>query len=82
MIKTLNKLARKPFQPDKKAPVLNLFVVAQSLSHVWLSATPWTAAYQISLSFTISGSLLKLMSIESMLPSNHLILCHLFSSCP
>ena len=34
MIKTLNKLARTPFQPDKKAPVLNLFVVAQSLSHV------------------------------------------------
>ena len=34
MIKTLNKLARKPFQPDKKTPVLNLFVVAQSLSHV------------------------------------------------
>ena len=40
------------------------------------SATPWTAAQQASLSFTISQSLLKLMSIESVMPSNHLILCH------
>ena len=47
----------------------------QSLSHVWLFATPWTAAHQASLSFSISPSLLKLMSIESMMPSNHLILC-------
>ena len=38
--------------------------------------TPWTATRQVSLSFTISQSLLKLMSIESMMPSNHLILCH------
>ena len=50
-------------------------VVAQSLSHVQLFATPWTAACQVSLSFTIFLSLLKLMSIESMMPSNHLILC-------
>ena len=48
----------------------------QSLSRVRLFATPWTAAPQASLSFTISQSLLKLMSIESMMPSNHLILCH------
>ena len=40
------------------------------------SAIPWTTAHQASLSFTISGSLLKLMSIESAMPSNHLILCH------
>ena len=40
------------------------------------SVTLWTAAHQASLSFTISWSLLKLMSIESMMPSNHLILCH------
>ena len=40
------------------------------------SATPWTAAHQASLSFTISWSLLKLMSIKSVMPSNHLILCH------
>ena len=39
------------------------------------SVTPWTAAHQASLSFTISQSLLKLMSIESVIPSNHLILC-------
>ena len=50
--------------------------VVQSLSHVQLFKTPWTAACQASLSFTISWSLLKLMSIESMMPSNHLILCH------
>ena len=47
----------------------------QLLSHVQLFATPWTAAHQASLSFTISQSLLKLMSIESVMPSNHLILC-------
>ena len=49
--------------------------VVQSLSHVGLLVTPWTAAHQASLSFTISQSLLKLMSIESVMPSNHLILC-------
>ena len=47
----------------------------QSLSHVWLFVTPWTAAHQASLSITNSQSLLKLMSIESVMPSNHLILC-------
>ena len=47
----------------------------QSLSRVRLFVTPWTAARQASLSFTISWSLLKLMSIESVMPSNHLILC-------
>ena len=51
-------------------------VHAQSLNLVRLFATPWTAAYQVSLSFTISQSLLKLMSIELVIPSNHLILCH------
>ena len=45
-------------------------------------ATPWTAACQASLSFTISQSLLKLMSIESVLPSNHLILCRLLLFSP
>ena len=48
----------------------------QSLSHVWLFATPWISARQASLSITNSRSLLKLMSIESVIPSNHLILCH------
>ena len=47
----------------------------QSLSHVQLFATPWAAAHQASLSITNSRSLLKLMSIESVMPSNHLILC-------
>ena len=50
-------------------------VVVQSLSLVWLFATPWTAACQVSLSFTISWSLLRFMSIELVMPSNHLILC-------
>ena len=48
----------------------------QSLSHVWLFATPWTAACQDSLPIANSQSLFKLMSIESVMPSNHLILCH------
>ena len=48
----------------------------QSLSRVQLFATPWTAARQASLSITNSWSLLKLTSIESVMPSNHLILCH------
>ena len=48
----------------------------QSLSHVRLFATPWTAARQASLSITNSRSLFKLMSIELVMPSNHLILCH------
>ena len=51
-------------------------IVAQSLSCVWLFATPWTAACQASLSFTISWSLLKFMSIESEMPSDNLILSH------
>ena len=56
--------------------VINLPVVVHSLSCVPLFATPWTAACQASLSFAISRSLLKLMSIKSVMPSNHLILCH------
>ena len=50
-------------------------VVVQSLSCVLLFATPWTAAHQVSLSFTISWSLLKLMSTELVMPSKYLILC-------
>ena len=57
------------------------FSSVQSLSRVWLFATPWTAACQASLFITNSWSLLKLMSIESVMPSNHLILCRSFSSC-
>ena len=57
-------------------------VVFQSLSRVWLFATPCTAAPQASLSFTISQRLLKLISIESVMPSNHLNLCHLLLLLP
>ena len=52
------------------------FSSLQSLSHVQLFVTPWTAAGQASLSITNFQSLLKFMSIESVMPSNHLILCH------
>ena len=53
-----------------------ILVSVQSLSRVWLFVTAWTAARQASLSITYSRSWLKLMSIESVMPSNHLILCH------
>ena len=51
-------------------------VVVESPSHVQLLATPWTAAHQASLSLTISQSFPKFMPIVSVMPSNHLILCH------
>ena len=51
------------------------FSSVQSLSHVWLVATPWIVAHQAFLSITNSQSSLKLMSIESVIPSSHLILC-------
>ena len=53
-----------------------IIVAVQSLSHVQLFATQWTATCQASLSFNISWSLLRLMSIESMMPSYHFTLCH------
>ena len=55
--------------------ILKYISSVQSLSHVWLFSTPWTAARQASLSITNSWSLLKLMSIELVVPSSHLILC-------
>ena len=58
------------------------FSSVQLLSCVQLFVTPWTAAHQASLSITNSWSLLKLMSIESGMPSNHLILCHLLLLLP
>ena len=61
--------------------ITNDLVGVQSLSRVWLFVTPWMVACQVSLSFTISWSLLKLMSIELMMPSSHLILCWPFSFC-
>ena len=59
-----------------------MFSSGQSLSHVRLFATPWTAACQASLSIANSRSLLKFMSIELVMPSNHLILCHLLLFLP
>ena len=64
------------------ATEVSLLLLVQSLCCVWLFATPWTAACQAPLSSTISQSFLKLISIESMMPSNHLILCCPLSSCP
>ena len=58
------------------------FSSVQSLSHVWFFVTPWTAACQASLSSTISQSLLRFMCIESVMFSNHLILCHLLLLLP
>ena len=61
---------------NESLTILSVVVVVQLLSRVLHFATPWTAAGQYALSFTISQSLLKLMSIESVIPSNHLVLCH------
>ena len=62
---------------EKSHKFLKLFVVVvQSLSLTQLFVTPWTAAHQAFLSFTISQSLLKLLSFDSVIPSNHIILCH------
>ena len=61
---------------DWQVDSLPLHTSIQSLSHVWLFATPWTAAHQAFLSITNPWSLLKRMSIEAVMPSNHLILCH------
>ena len=63
-----------PTEPPGKPNKLTLLLL--SLSRVQLSVTPWTAAQQASLSFTISWSLLRFMSIKLMMPSKHLILCH------
>ena len=64
------------FYGSKKDLQLIVVVVVQSLSRVQLFVTLWTAAHQACLSFTISLSLLKLMSIQSVIPPNHLVLCH------
>ena len=59
-----------------KKGLIYAFSSVQSVSHVWLFATPWIAARQASLSITNSWSSLRLTSIESVMPSSHLILCH------
>ena len=67
-----------PWEPHElyKKPNIHQFSSVQSLSCVWLFTTTWTAACQDSLSITNTQSLLKLMSIELVIPSNHLTLCH------
>ena len=66
----------------KYFPYCNLISSLQSLSRVWLFVTPWITACQASLSITNFRSLSKLMSIELVMPSNHLILCHLLLLLP
>ena len=61
---------------------LSYLAAVQELSLAWLFVTPWSAAHQASLSFSISRSLLKLTSIEFLMPSNHLILCRLLLPLP
>ena len=73
---------QQPFKTVFIFKLLYCLVVVQSLNHDQLFMTPWTAACQAYLSFTISQSLFKLMSIELMMPSNHLILCHLLLLLP
>ena len=70
----LRSLSCHPYSGICRCPCF-LFQSVQSLSHVQLFATLWTAAHEASLSITNSQSLLKLMSIESVMQSNHLILC-------
>ena len=69
-------------EPSSKGHGIPVSFAVQWLSHIWLSATPWTAAHQASLSVTNSQSLHKLMPIESVMPSNPLILCHILLFLP
>ena len=64
------------FHNSSQYTIIVVVVVVWSLSHVWLSVTPWTIAQQASLSFTVSWSLLKLTATEAGMLSSHLILCH------
>ena len=71
-----------PTEKEKCCTISLTFVVVQLLSHIRPFVTPWTAVHQASLSLTTSWSLPKLMSIESVVPSSHLILCHLLLLLP
>ena len=73
---------KKPIHRITSNGFFFVIVVVQSLSGVRLFGTPWTAAHQASLSFTTSQSLLRLMFIELVMPSNSLILCHLLLLLP
>ena len=72
-----NKTYLKFYFPQNFLMKLDWLVVVQSLSHVWPFATPWTTACQAFPSFTIFWSLLKLMSVESMMPSRLILCCPL-----
>ena len=74
LLKNLEVIISKPL--NKKNILGGKYVVVESPRHVQLFGSPWTTARQASLSFTISQSLPKFMSIELVMPSNHLILCH------
>ena len=78
--KKANDLLKQEFSQLQVSDMMSLIfcviIVVQLLSRVQLFVTPWIAAHQAFLSFTISWSVLKLMSIESLMLSNHLILCH------
>ena len=78
----LQSIGSQIFGQDWSNWAYTQFSSVQSLSPGPLFVTPWTAALQASLSITNSRSLLKLMPIKSVMPFNHLILCHPFSSCP
>ena len=69
-------LVRTVYSSSLVAQIVKKATSVQLLSCVWLFVTPWTAAQQASLSITSSWSLLRLMSIKMVMPSNHLILCH------
>ena len=75
----LNAILKTQAMKEKQ---INSAQSVQSLSHIRVFATPWTAACQVSLSITNSQSLLKLMSIRLVMPSNYLILCRLFLLLP
>ena len=73
------ELSKNSSSKNLHLAILSTVVVVQSLSCVWLFVTPWSAAHQASLSFTISGRLHKLLSIESVMPSNHSVFSFLQS---
>ena len=79
----MKQMTDQPHRIAKDTELTNEhLIVVQSLNCAGLLATPGTAAHQASLFFTNSWSLLRFMSLESVMPSNYLFLCHPFSSCP
>ena len=74
-ITVIEKTTNNKKTKNKKKLKVDYHVVVQSFSRIRLFATPWTVARQASLSFTVSRSLLTLMSVESVMLSNHLVLC-------